>query len=372
MPLPSPLVSVVIPAFNAADSLSLTLDSVLAQTFRDLEVIVVDDGSTDRTYAVAQEAALRDPRIRLVHQANAGVGAARNAALRLARGRYIAPLDADDLWSPHKLERQVARLESAGLNTRLVYCWSRNIDRHGRVLSWGYPYRIEGHIGSAMMLGNFVGSASVPLLRASALSAVGAYLTRDEQAGAQGCEDWDLNIRVAEKFRICCVPEYLVSYRQSSDGMSLNSRSMARSYDTAMQRAYQRQPGLPACFLTWSASRFYSYLVSKCYGWSDYSGALFYLRKSLQADPASLLNARNYRIGFLALAHLVSGGKFRRHRSPPAITPHSDPFFKAVPPPVPPAQNLFAQIQNRRLGIALKTPGAKTKERVKIRGAFGY
>jgi glycosyltransferase involved in cell wall biosynthesis len=369
--LHSPLVSVLIPAYNAAEHLSSTLRSVQEQTLRELEVIVVDDGSTDQTLAIAQAAALRDPRVRVIRQTNAGVGAARNAGLRLARGKYIAPFDADDLWSPHKIERQIARLEKTGSDTRLVYCWSRNIDRHGRVISWGHPYRIEGHVGAAMLLGNFVGSASVPLFRASALAAVGPYLTRHEQNGAQGCEDWDLNIRIAEKFRICCVPEYLVSYRQTHRSMSLNARSMARSYETAMRRAHRRQPDLPLFVRVWSASRFYSYLLSKCNGWSDYPGALFCFARALRSDPACLLDFRQQRIALLSLAHLITQGRFRRHRAPPAVTEGGDPDFAAAPAPALSPSSLFGAIQNRRLHIALRTLPLKRRLPVKARGAYG-
>lgn len=372
MPIRLPLVSVVVPAFNAAASLQQTLDSVLAQSFPSFEIIVVDDGSQDATAAIAGRASARDGRIRVVHQRNAGVGAARNAGLRLARGKYIAPLDADDLWSPRKLERQIARLERAGPKAGLVYCWSRNVDEHNRILRWSHPYRIEGRVGSAMMLGNFVGSASVPLFRASALAAVGEYLTRNEQNGAQGCEDWDLNIRVAEKFSLCCVPEYLVSYRQCGCSMSLDARGMAKSYDTAIRRASARNAHLAPALLAWSASRFYSYLASKCYSWSDYSGALYCIGRVLQVDPVAWINLRNYRLGSLALAHLLSGGRFRRHRAPPPVTSAGDPEFKQLPPATTPPRDLFTHIEERRLDVALKTRRLNRRMPVKVHGAFGY
>ncbi len=372
MPAHPPLVSVVIPAYNAAAHLRETLDCVLAQTCSALEVIVVDDGSTDETPVIAEAAVASDPRVSLVRRSNGGVGAARNTGLRVARGRYIAPLDADDLWSPRKLELQVARLEHAGPKAGLAYCWSRNIDQQNRVISWAHPYRIEGRAGSSMLLGNFIGNASVPLFRASALAEVGGYLTREEQHGEQGCEDWDLNIRVAEKFRICCAADYLVSYRQCETSMSTNARGMAISYETAMERAHTRNPGLPPSFLAWSTSRFYSYLVSKCYSWSDYRGTLHYLGKVLRADPVSLLNPRTYRIGTLALAHLLSGGRLRRHPSPPAITRGSDPFFKEPPPFNAPHEGVFGRIQKRRLEIALKIPACRKPRTVEMSDAFGY
>jgi Glycosyltransferases involved in cell wall biogenesis len=353
MPHTRPLVSVIVPACNAAAHLQETIDCVLRQTLPSFELIIVDDGSTDDTPDIASAAEIRDRRVRLVRRANAGVGAARNAGLHLARGEYIAPLDADDLWSPRKLEKQVARLEHAGPKAGLAYCWSRNIDRAGRVISWAHPCRIEGRVLAALLLGNLAGNASVPLFRASALAAVGGYMRRDEQDGAQGCEDWDLNIRVAENFELRCVPEYLVSYRQSSSGMSLNARAMLRSYEATIRRTVQRNPRLSPRLLTWSRSRFYTYLASKCYTWSDYAGALSFTTRTLRLDPLAWLNSRHYRVGLLSIAHLLSRGALRRHRSPPAVTAESDPYFRIAPTPFPSPNSLFALLERRRLALAL-------------------
>jgi glycosyltransferase involved in cell wall biosynthesis len=105
----APLVSVVVPAYNAARTLPETVRSVLDQTVRDIEVIVVDDGSTDGTVEAAH--AIDDRRVTVMSQPNAGVSAARNTGAQAARGRYVAFLDSDDLWLPHKLERQLEILE---------------------------------------------------------------------------------------------------------------------------------------------------------------------------------------------------------------------------------------------------------------------
>jgi glycosyltransferase involved in cell wall biosynthesis len=102
------LISCIVPVYNSERYLGETLDSILAQTYRPLEIIVVDDGSTDGTAAVA---AGYGHRVRYVRQANAGEAAARNRGLNVAEGEFVAFDDADDLWHPEKLERQVARLE---------------------------------------------------------------------------------------------------------------------------------------------------------------------------------------------------------------------------------------------------------------------
>src|SRR5437868_1326235 len=101
------VVSVVIPAYNAAQWIEETIATVLAQTYRPLDVIVVDDGSMDETRSAVKKF---DDQIRYIHQPNSGVGAARNTGIRSARGEYVAFLDADDLWDAHKVEEQIALL----------------------------------------------------------------------------------------------------------------------------------------------------------------------------------------------------------------------------------------------------------------------
>ena len=167
-----------------------TLQSVERQSFGDLEVIVVDDGSRDDTARIAADFAARDARFRLVRQANAGTAAARNAALALARGEWIAPLDADDLWHPDKLARQVQCLKAAQPATVLVYSWSVDIDERSLVTCRRLDLdRFEGDTYAALVLTNFIGNASVPLVRRDALVAVGGSDASLRARAAQGCED---------------------------------------------------------------------------------------------------------------------------------------------------------------------------------------
>ncbi len=107
-----PAVSVIMPAYNVAPYIGEAIRSVLAQTFTDLELLVVDDGATDGSAAIAEAWAARDSRVRVVRQANAGISAARNHGLRLSRGRYLAILDSDDGWDPQFLEAQLAILDA--------------------------------------------------------------------------------------------------------------------------------------------------------------------------------------------------------------------------------------------------------------------
>jgi glycosyltransferase involved in cell wall biosynthesis len=283
------LVSVVIPAFNAAAHIRRTLHSVLAQTYKALEVIVVDDGSEDATAAIVEEFVKEDARVHLVRQRNAGVGAARNTAISMARGEFVATLDADDIWFPEKLAKQVARMEQCGEETGLVYCWSVVVDKDGKFERFQYSTEAEGCLRHTIVSGNIVANASVPLFRTAALARVGPYLTRTEQGGAQGCEDWDLYIRLAETFSIRLVPEFLMAYRRTSSSMSANTESMAASFSVVMQRAQQRNPDLSAATFRCSAWNFYTYLVDTCQRCARHSWSFRYLIKAVCANPSGLL-----------------------------------------------------------------------------------
>src|SRR6185436_16193158 len=129
------LVSVVVPARNAAKTIHETLHSISRQTYRALEIIVVDDGSTDETAAIAQRHSLDDPRFRVISKPNGGVASARNEGIRVTTGEFVAFIDADDLWHPTKIGKQMEALLSGGPDMALVYSPFRVIDAGGRVVS---------------------------------------------------------------------------------------------------------------------------------------------------------------------------------------------------------------------------------------------
>lgn len=300
------LVSVIIPAFNAATNIRQTLDSVRAQTYRSFEAIVVDDGSSDGTTAIVEEFVRNDSRFQLVRQVNRGVGDARNAGIRKASGRYIAPLDADDLWYPEKLEKQVARIQQCGGETGLVYCWSTFIDGNGDFVDKARHLKVEGRLRHAFVLRNIVENASIPLFRTNVFEKIGLYLTREEQGGAQGCEDWDLALRIAEVFSVGVVPERLVAYRLTRNSMSANDESMAASFATVIRRARERNRDLPSDTFHWSRGHFYRYLADRCEYWGNHSRFFRYFKDAIIANPVLLLDAVIYITFFKSVFRLVA------------------------------------------------------------------
>ena len=222
-----PLVSVIVPAWNAQGTVLETLRTAAAQTHRDLEILIVDDGSTDRTADIAEAFCSSEPRARLIRQPNRGVAAARNHAIDEARGDFIAPLDSDDLWHPEKIERQLRTFAERPPSVGLVYCWFRIIDDQGRVRAPAWAPIFEGSILRQHLQFNF-GTGSAPLIRRSALGEL-RYDSSLAQAGNQGCEDWLLQLQIAARHEIACTRAFLLGYRLAPSNMSSDSARMMRS-----------------------------------------------------------------------------------------------------------------------------------------------
>lgn len=212
--IPSPRVSVIIPTYNRGEMLVEALDSVLAQTFTDFEIIVIDDGSKDQT------AKLIEPyldRIAYRVQQNGGVAAARNHGIRLARAEYICFLDSDDKWKPEKLAEQVA-IANAHPEYGLIATEIEGFDETGPVAgrSKASMYKIRnGQVLEHLLFSNWIQTSTV-LVPARCLQRVGGF---DEDVGQFG-EDWLLWMRIAAEFPIYFVPDALVLYRMHDENLT--------------------------------------------------------------------------------------------------------------------------------------------------------
>jgi glycosyltransferase involved in cell wall biosynthesis len=227
------LVSVVIPAYNAERTLPETLHSVRAQTHEKLEIIVVDDGSTDSTAALVRLQQRSDPRIRLIQQKNAGVATARNTGAAAATGAFIAPIDSDDLWHPTKIEAQLKEFDTAGPDVALVYNWFALIDADSKVIHKKHRPLYDGWVLPNLAEFNFVGNGSTPLIRTEAFRSTPGYDPTLKARGGQGCEDWKLYCQLAERFKFAVVQDHLTGYRTLPDNMSSDALQMLRSRDLA-------------------------------------------------------------------------------------------------------------------------------------------
>jgi len=201
-----PKVTVVMPVYNAAKYLPAALDGVLAQTLQDFEVVAVNDGSTDDSGRILAEYAARDGRIRVHQQKNSGGGAARNAAAALARGRYIAQYDADDVFHPARLEKQAAVLD-ARPDMIAVYCRTVVADRDLKPLALMHIPTDPLAIRRRMRRGNPLQQNS--MVRRDVFEKIGGY-----REGLICTQDFDFNLRLLEAGEVACLPEAYHIYRQ--------------------------------------------------------------------------------------------------------------------------------------------------------------
>lgn len=225
-------VSVIIPAYNQSKYLGQAIESALNQTRPPLEVLVVDDGSTDSTPEVM---ASYGDRIRSIRQENAGVAAARNTGMRLARGDLIAFLDSDDLWLPRKLELQVQRFE-ADAEVGAAHCGVLDIDADGQPLAQR-PDGKEGWIATDMLLfrqNGILCAGSTGIVTRAAMEKIGEFDVRLPPS-----EDWDYFYRIALHYKIAFVPEVLMHYRQHGSNGHLNINKMQRAMLIAFGKAFQ-------------------------------------------------------------------------------------------------------------------------------------
>ncbi len=241
------LVTVVIPAYNAAATIDETLHSVRAQTHRNLEIIVVDDGSCDTTPQIIQRHADEDPRIRIIWQPNAGVAAARNRAIAEAQSDYIAPVDADDLWNPDKIEKQLAALRSGGPAVGLVYTWSARIDARSVVVNESPRAKHSGTVAYQMCRGNFIGNGSAVLMRKNAIEEAGGYDPSLRARSAEGLEDWLLYFRISTRHQFAVVAEHLTGYRYLPTSMSADIPKMLRGRDIVAAEMCRKYPEWAEC-----------------------------------------------------------------------------------------------------------------------------
>ena len=260
-----PLVSAIVPACNAARYIGHTLRSLVTQTYPNLEIIVVDDGSCDATVPLVQEMARRHPQIRVIQQRNSGVAAARNSGIEISRGIFIAPVDADDIWFPEAAERLADCLLQSDQGVGVAYGWSVTIDEVG-LLDGGFRCSmIEGDVFYTLLCHNFLGNASSTMIRRTCLERYGGYDGQFRAQGAEGCEDWELYLRLAEHCQFCVVPEFLIGYRRPRGSMSSDVSSIARSHAYLLQKIGQRHPEIPKVMYRLSSSSLYLYLAQECH-----------------------------------------------------------------------------------------------------------
>ncbi|WP_349773949.1 glycosyltransferase family 2 protein [Mameliella alba] len=234
----TPSVSVIIPVYNGAAFVELTILSASRQTHENLEIIVVDDGSTDATPDILRELASRMDNLRVITIPNGGVANARNVGTRASAADYVAYLDADDLWHPTKIARQVAALERHKGDPDWAACYAlfRTINTHGEVRGDGLVHDARGAIFPSHLVVNHVGNGSSLLVRREAALEVGGFDPSYAQNGIGGCEDRDFQLRLLRRYKMEVVREYLVGYRIYAGNMSSNRYAMSLGGNAVVEK----------------------------------------------------------------------------------------------------------------------------------------
>jgi len=232
-------VSVVIAAFNAERWIRETIKSVLSQTYKDFELIVVDDGSNDATGRIVQEFG---DKIRYFYQINLGQPAARNVGIRAARGQYIAFIDADDLWLPSKLDCQLKLIDQTG--SAWAYCDAHIFDMETQTVRWTTSQiytLVEGDVLRPLLLNSFIASPT-PLIRRDVFKTVGYF---DESVDRRIGEDWNMWLRIASRYPVVCLREPLAIVRSHSASMirKMDLDNALSSRLLIINDAVERNPG---------------------------------------------------------------------------------------------------------------------------------
>lgn len=290
-----PKASIIVPAYNAANTIQGTLDSLLAQTFEDFEIIIVDDGSTDATQIVARSYC-EDPRVVVVRQSNRGLAGARNTGIDAAQGEYVGFCDADDLWAPSKLAVHVAHLELSP-DVGVSYSGSRLIDKNGFALGTSQSPVLTGITAACVFKRNPIGNGSAPVIRRSALQDLAyrpAFESRRDWVfdetfrQSEDIECW-LRFALTTDWQIEGVPGFLTVYRINGAGLSARTGDQLAAWERMVEKL---RPLHPEFFeLTAAAARAYQlrYLSRRAVSALDGETAWALMNQSLRSSRTPLI-----------------------------------------------------------------------------------
>lgn len=300
-----PIVSIVIPAYNRASLLCRAIGSVLAQSFTDFELIVVDDASTDNTEEVVR--GFGDPRIRyLRHEENRGGSAARNTGIKAAQGRYIAFQDSDDEWLIEKLEKQVSLLESCDESVGVVYSGMLRWD--GQSAVYFPPAKVamrEGDISSQILDRSFIGTPTL-LIRRECLERIGGF---DERLPR--FQDWEMVIRLALTTHFRLVDEPLVIAYDTTGSITRNKAVSVRAREIILDKhfaALEKNPAILAehyCTIGHLNCLYHSATLGRSWFWKA-AKARPMATKAWVGLVLSLLGKTGYKLGLQTLGRNVS------------------------------------------------------------------
>lgn len=333
-----PLVSVIVPCWNSEDTLVETLESVAAQTYRNIEIVIIDDGSTDGSAALAAEFCARERRARLVRQENRGLGGARNRGISESNGPWIAPIDADDLWHPTKIEKEMRAVRAATQEPGLVYCFYRDMDAQSRVIGSGPQWVFNGPALKRLAYENVLHT----IISRAAVEKVGGF---DEFL--QASEDTLMNLRIARFFPVAAVPEYLIGYRIRPEAMWRSIDLVIDSWRSVVQRILTEGGEIPPYLLRWVEGHLHKVQAEERLGRRHYVEALEHLAIAISHDPVRWGGYVVYRL-LRTTTRLIRGRRTTPERVPfSALDPRA--IVQSDPDEVVFLARMLRELQAKRL-----------------------
>ncbi|GGE62437.1 glycosyltransferase family 2 protein [Actibacterium pelagium] len=308
-----PKASIVVPAFNCASTLPETLVSLRQQSFRDFEIVVIDDGSTDETPQIAQEHAQCDPRIRVVRQPNRGLAGARNSGIAEAKGEIIGFCDADDLWHPNKLANHVDHFDQSP-HVGLSYSGSELIDEASQPTGHAQRPRLTGVTAAHVFKRNPIGNGSAPVFRRAALQSL-AWRPRHERQRdwvfdetfrqSEDIECW-LRFALTTDWVIEGIPGLLTGYRLNGGGLSANVDRQLETWERVVTKLRPLDPAFFAKHEDTARAYQLRYLARRAVRSSDASTAVTMVRKSMRSSTKPLLEEPLKTLTTWAAAHALA------------------------------------------------------------------
>ena len=285
------LVSVIIPVYNAEDFVARTIRSVLNQTYRELEIIIIDDGSPDRSINVCQQ--FDDSRIKIVRQKNRGLAGARNTGIRHASGSYIALIDADDLWTPNKIKEHVQHFETSP-TVGVSFSYSQFIDERDRPTGLNQiPRKIRNLTAPYILCRNPIGNGSAPVFRTEVFKDIAfednlhgeteLFYFNEKFKRAEDVECW-LRIAVTTSWACEGIPKLLTLYRINSGGLSADAMVQYEYLEKIVNKYTAEYPDIFEDSASLALAYFQRYIARRAISSRSAKLAVQMVHRSLSSD----------------------------------------------------------------------------------------
>ncbi|MGF1604215.1 MAG: glycosyltransferase family 2 protein [Thermosynechococcaceae cyanobacterium] len=305
-------VSVIIPVFNVEDYVEDAVHSVLAQTYQDFELIIVDDESPDRSIEICRQ--IQDPRIRIVRQENRGLAGARNTGIRNAQGEYIAFLDSDDLWTSEKLAKHVQHLD-ASPSVGVSFSRSAFIDGQGQSVGIYQMPKLTDISAGHLLCRNPIGNGSAPVIRRAVFDQISFSDSRHGQPehcyfdeDLRQSEDIECWIRIMAQtdWAVEGIPEALTLYRVNTGGLSAQVMKQYQSWEQVVEKTRVYAPDLVAQWEKPARAYQLRYLARRAVRLKDAPMAVKLVNRAIATHYQILLKEPSRTLLTLAAAYLMA------------------------------------------------------------------